>query len=85
MSFGDQKPEINYPCDWTYKVIGEDEIKIREAIDNLLGAAGKIKKASSSSKGKYTSLSLVITLQDEAQRNRIYQDLAADPAVKMVF
>ena len=85
MSFGDQKPEIKYPCDWTYKVIGEDEIKIRDAIYHLLGSTGHISKVSSSSKGKYTSISLVVPLQNETQRNDIYQKLAASPDIKMVF
>lgn len=85
MSFGNKKPVINYPCDWTYKVIGEDEIKIRDAIQNLLGNTGKIAKVSASSKGKYTSISLVVPLQNEAQRNTIYQKLSADSSVKMVF
>ena len=32
----DNKPEIQYPCLWEYKVIGEDEFAMRQAIAELL-------------------------------------------------
>ncbi len=85
MAFEDQKPKIDYPCDWTYKIIGKDESMIRTAIESLRENTGRIIKATPSTGGKYISITLQVNLEDESQRQDIYQKLAASDAIKMVF
>lgn len=80
------KPEINYPCQWQYRLIGEDRVAMRQAITTWVPAAAcTIADANISSSGRYLSLSLEVTVNDDAERLRLYQLLAGHPAIRMVL
>ena len=71
-----EKPKINYPCDWEYKVIGTDVDEMIKAIE--LAAEGmeyKISPSNVSSKGKYFSLNLKVFVTSEAIRDIIFEKL----------
>ncbi len=81
-----EKPQITYPCDWVYKVIGTDCTLLRDAIlAACLPLEVKISYSHSSSKGKYHSLNAEISLPDESIRLQIYETLKSNPAVKIVL
>lgn len=81
-----KKVEIAYPCDWTYKVIGEDTGKLRQAINNSIeDERFEVNFSKTSSNGKYFSLNVRIKVESEKQRNKIYQKLKNHSAVKMVL
>lgn len=91
---GNQKPTIDYPCRWGYKVIGQAEAEVRLAIGDCLrqclGPDGvsdraQIEGSRSSGGGKYVSVSLAVQVESEAQRNTIFQALANHPGVKLVI
>lgn len=82
----DKKLELEYPCTWLYKVIGENEEKIRKGIAGLLQEPPhSITLSNTSSKGKYYCLNIEVTVKDETERNSIFSALKAHPAVKMVL
>jgi hypothetical protein len=80
------RPEIEYPCTWVYKVIGEDCSLIKEVIMSACSPLEvKISYSHSSSKGKYHSLNAEIEVPDEAARLNIYEILKCSPAIKIIL
>jgi len=81
-----EKPDIQYPCSWLYKVIGKDETALRKAIQTVLGTENLLITSShSSSGGKYISLNVETVVNDEAERLSGYQNLKNHAAVKVVM
>lgn len=81
-----EKPEIDYPCNWIYKVIGEDQEILKEVIITACAPANvDISYSHSSSKGKYHSLNASLEVEDEKQRLQIYDLLKNHPAIKVVL
>jgi hypothetical protein len=80
------RPEIQYPCQWQYRIIGEDRAAMYQAIHTWVPASAcTIFEANVSSGGRYLSLSLEVTVNDDAERLRLYQLLAGHPAIRMVL
>ena len=81
-----ERPEITYPCLWSYKIIGEDQDFLREAL--LVACAPHpvdITHSRASSGGKYHSMEGKLVVQDEATRLAIFDSLKTHPAVKILF
>jgi len=92
----DQRPRIEYPCRWEFKVIGLDERVLRreteEALLSVLGSpAGTeardydLSISRTSRGGKYVSLSLALRVEDEAERDAIFTALNECPNIVMVI
>ena len=83
----DKKPEINYPNDWKYKIIGDNIDGMLMAVDNLLLEKFKYDLSTSniSKKGNYFSLNLIVTVKSEDERNFIYTSLNQHENIKMVL
>ena len=80
------KPDIDYPCRWTYKVIGLDEQTLRRGIARVIGLrAHDLCLSHRSASGKYTSLTLELTVHSEPDRVAILAGLNAHAAVKIVL
>ncbi len=93
-----QKPTIEYPCQWGFKVIGNDEETVRAAISECLeecirGFAEdqaedrpvEFGDSRTSGGGKYVSVGLTVEVMSEVERNVIFRALADRPEVKMVL
>ncbi len=81
-----QKPQIEYPCQWAYKVIGSDVNKILLAIETAaMGLSYDVSPSNVSSNGKYFSLNLKLEVPNETVRNLIYEKLGNSPDVKFVL
>ncbi len=95
-----QKPTIEYPCPWAFKVIGREEAAVCRAIDQCLadcladgadGAGGgaergaRITVGRTSSGGKYVSVNLELRVDSEQERNALFQALANRPEVRIVI
>ena len=79
-------PEIDYPCQWQFRIIGEDRAAMHQAISTCVSTSVyTICDANVSSGGRFLSLSLEVTVNDDAERLHIYQHLAGDPAIRMVL
>ena len=81
-----QKPQIEYPCEWAYKVIGSDVNKILLAIDTAaMGLVYDVSPSNVSSNGKYFSLNFKLEVPNETVRNLIYEKLEKSPDIKFVL
>ena len=81
-----KKPDIKYPCSWTYKVIGSDEVALRRAIETIIGDKNLlITHSHTSSGGKYCSLNVELVVKDDETRLKYYQHLKNHAAVKVVM
>ena len=80
------KVDIEYPCTWSYKVIGIDAEAMQNAVETVLGAQRYLLSHSrQSSGGKYVSLHLETVVESEESRNAIFQLLKDHAAVRMVL
>jgi uncharacterized protein len=84
-SFGDQKPKIEYPCSWNYKVIGTNKAVLVKTVSEILNDPFDLSPSKISEKGKYISLNLYIEVQSESHRDGIYKSLKASEQIKMVM
>jgi putative lipoic acid-binding regulatory protein len=81
-----ERPEIEYPCTWSYKVIGEDCTLLKEVIASACAPLDvAISHSHMSSKGKYHSLNAELVVTSEEVRLSIYETLKTAPAVKIVL
>ena len=80
------KPLIEYPCPWTYAIIGFDEEDLRMAIGRIVaGRPHHLIFSKKSATGKYYSLHLELEVTSEEDRNQIFVALQNDPNVKTVL
>lgn len=80
------RPEIEYPCTWVYKVIGEDCSLLKDIIVSACSPLPvKISHSHMSSKGKYHSLNAELEVPNEEIRLKIYETLKCCPAVKIIL
>jgi hypothetical protein len=81
-----ERPEIEYPCTWIYKVIGEDCSLLKDIIVSACSPLPvKISHSHTSSKGKYHSLNAELEVPTEEVRLRIYELLKCSPVIKIVL
>ncbi len=78
--------EIEYPCLWQYKIIGQDKNALEEAAPRILtDKTYSIAYSKKSSGGKYHSYTLETEVADEKSRNDIYSSLKKQPGIRMVI
>lgn len=81
-----QKLELEFPCPWTYTVIGEDEPALQSAVASIVGAHEHTLTYSHTSKaGRYRSYQLVVTIPSDEERLRIFRELHGHDDVRYVF
>lgn len=84
--FDGKKAEIHYPCQWSYQVIGLDEILLREAVASVIGSVPyTLGPGHTSSGGKYRSLALEAKVESEEERLRVFDLLSKHPAIRFVL
>ncbi len=81
-----RRPEIDYPCEWGYKVIGKNVDKMLEAIEHAAsGLEYSVTPSNISKHGKYFSLNCRMEVPNEVVRNIVYEKLDKSEAVIMVL
>ncbi len=81
-----EKVELEYPCSWTYKLIGHEKEAIQQAIhDVIIERAHNLTHSNNSKTGKYVSMNLELIIQNEDERNFIYEALKKHQNIKMVL
>ena len=81
-----ERPELNYPCEWIYKVIGKDVDKLIAAIEGAsLELKYEVSPSNVSKNDNYFSLNFKVTVPSEAARDIIYQKLNNNKDVIMVL
>jgi len=80
------EPEIRYPCEWGFRIIGTHEKLIRQLVAEVVGEiAHTLEPSNTSATGKYVSLQLCVVVRDESHRNEVHTALMADEAIKIVL
>jgi len=80
------KLELNYPCSWSYKLIGYEKETIQRAIHEvILEREHNLEHSNVSKGGKYVSMNLDLVIQNEDERNFLYEALKAHQHIKMVL
>jgi len=81
-----EKLELNYPCNWSYKVIGKNEQNIKNAVKEILDQREyTLKLSNSSKKGKFKSFSLELLVHNEDDRKMLYDILCNHDDINMVL
>jgi len=82
----DQKLELTYPTDWRYKIVGAEREKLEKAVrDVILEREHTLNHSNVSRTGKYVSMNLDLLVQNEDERQFIYEALKAHQHIKMVL
>ena len=86
----DKKPEIEFPCKYPIKVLGEANPDLNQhVIDVMNRHAPTITEsdlsAKNSSKGKWQSITVTIIATGKPQLDAIFADLKTSSRVKMVL
>jgi putative lipoic acid-binding regulatory protein len=80
------KPEIKYPCEWGYKIIGVDKIKLEACISEVIRERDyTIRAGNSSSGGKFHSLNVKCRVVSQEDRDLIFKAFQEHIDVKMVI
>jgi len=81
-----EKPSIDYPCEWVYKIIGSNKESVHGATAGIMqDSAYQISDSNTSKTGKYLSFNVTVMVSDEAYRNKIYQAFKEHNDIKFVF
>lgn len=82
----DGRPVVQYPCEWTYKIIGTDTALMRAAVEQVIIPATYVISASkTSSGGRYESLNVDVVVFDEAERDGYFRALKGHGDIRMVM
>ena len=94
MNDSQQKPEIEFPCRWGYKVIGPDQEAVAEAARECVGVClgteletrdMKLDLSRKSAGGKYVSWSLGLRIDSLAERDELFASLSGHADITMVI
>lgn len=81
-----KKPQIDYPCKWPYKIIGDSIEKMISAVEEVVADLEyDLTPSNISKKGKYFSLNITVFVPSETVRDLIFQNLNKHPAIKYVM
>ncbi|MDA7818091.1 DUF493 domain-containing protein [Sulfurimonas sp.] len=82
----DEKLELSYPCNWSYKLIALDKETLHQAVIDVIDEREhKITHSKNSKGGKYVSMNLDMLVHNEDDRNFIYEALKRHSNIKMVL
>ncbi len=81
-----RKLQLDFPCAWTYTVIGERERDLYEAMRVVVGEHEHTIQFSHESRGgRYRSYQLEVTVPSDEERLRIFRELHAHVHVRYIF
>jgi len=80
------KPKIEYPCDWGFKIIGTDKEKLKSCISEIMADRDyKCRDGNVSSKGKFVSMNANCEVCSEDERDELFKAFRDHCDVKMVI
>ena len=95
MSQGDQQSnesldpdrlEIDYPCQWEFKLIGDDEDHMRQLVAEVLTTRQySLDSSNTSREGRFMSMLLQTTVTSDEDRHAIFHRLRESPMIRMVL
>jgi putative lipoic acid-binding regulatory protein len=86
MDINIRKPEIEYPTNWGYKIIGSDVDEMLKAVEEIIkGLEYEVAPSNVSSNEKYFSLNIFAVVPSESVRDIIFRNLTKHPAIIFVI
>ena len=80
------KPDIEYPCEWGFKIIGTNKERLSISITEVMGEREyKTRAGNSSSKGKFHSMNAYCQVVSEKDRDSIFKAFQEHIDIKMVI
>ncbi len=81
-----ERPDIEYPCEWGYKIIGTSKELLEACVFEVMGERDyHTSKGKSSSKGKFYALTTACEVASEKDRNALFKAFQDHSDVKMVI
>ncbi len=84
-----EKPEINYPTNWGFKLIGRDKEALLSCIKEIMKEVGDKEHLCSlgntSKTGKFTTYNASCSVESEEERNKIFKYFETHDDVDMVI
>jgi len=81
-----EKPKIEYPTNWGFKLIGRDKDKLLGCIKEAMGEKEYLSSLGNASKtGKFHSYNASCIVESEEERNRIFKYFEDHKDVDMVI
>jgi putative lipoic acid-binding regulatory protein len=81
-----EKPDIEYPTHWGYKIIGRDEEQLRACIAEIVGDKEYTCSVGNRSKnGKFVTYNARCVVENEEERYAIFKAFEAHGCVEMVL
>jgi len=82
----EQTLNLDYPCEWEYRVIGSEPDALEQAVKDVMGTrAYTCVEGRQSDGGKWLTRVVTLQVQDEAERVDLYEQLRSHEAVKIVL
>jgi len=86
----EQKPQIEFPCKYPIKVLGDTHTELMEHVVQVMnthapGFTDSDISSKQSSQGKWQSITVFITATGKPQLDAIFADLKTSARVKMVL
>ncbi|MAD42988.1 MAG: DUF493 domain-containing protein [Arcobacter sp.] len=81
-----EKLELDYPCNWTYKLVVKEQINIKTTVKEVvLKREHSIVESKTSKKGKFKSYTLELLVHNEDDRKTLFEVLGQHDNIKMVL
>ena len=81
-----EKLELDYPCNWSYKLVVKEEINIKTTVKEVvLKREHSIVESKTSAKGKFKSYTLELLVHNEDDRKTLFEVLGQHNDIKMVL
>lgn len=81
-----QKLQLEYPCSWSYKIIGDNPDYMKSAVAEIIrDRQCSISFSRVSATDKYTCLNVEMTVANDQDRTSLYEALKAHRAIKLVL
>ena len=81
-----EKLELDYPCNWTYKLVVREEINIKTTVKEVvLQREHTVIESKKSAKGKFKSYTLELLVHNEDDRKTLFEVLGEHNDIKMVL
>jgi len=80
------KPEIQYPIQWGFKLIGRDKEKLHEVIKEVMGEKEHLCSAGNPSRtGKFHSYNASCIVESQEERDKLFKAFQDHDDVEMVI
>ena len=81
-----EEPQIDYPTQWGFKLIGKDKEALEACVEEIMGEKEHLCSSGNISKnGKFHSYNTNCIVENEEERDRIFKNFQGHDAVKMVM